>query len=92
MTRTITQFLFASLFFVLLSFAAAAQDVVSGNVSDSKTGAPLSGVTVTLKGTGTKAQTTGDGLFKINVPNPKMMIIINKQMTRTNISPYVSMN
>jgi len=76
MRRTITQFLFAALFFVLLSFVTSAQNVVSGNVSDSKTGAPLSGVTVTLKGTGTKSQTTGDGLFKINVPGKKGTLVI----------------
>lgn len=77
MRRTITQFLFASLFFVLLSFVTSAQNVVSGNVSDSKTGAPLSGVTVTLKGTGTKAQTTGDGLFKINVPSKSGTLVVS---------------
>ena len=77
MRRTITQFLFVSLFFVLLSFVTSAQNVVSGNVSDSKTGAPLSGVTVTLKGTGTKSQTTGDGLFKINVPAKNGTLVIS---------------
>ena len=37
----------------------------------------MSGVTVTLKGTGTKTQTTGDGLFKINVPAKNGTLVIS---------------
>ncbi len=54
--------------FTMLSVAALAQGVVSGKVTDSKNGLPLTGVTVTVKGTRTSAQTNNDGTFKITVP------------------------
>ena len=49
--------------FTMLSVAALAQGVVSGKVTDSKNGLPLTGVTVTVKGTRTSAQTNNDGTF-----------------------------
>ncbi len=52
----------------LLSLAAFSQNVLTGKVTDSKDGTPVSGVTVTVKGTKTATQTEADGSFKINAP------------------------
>ncbi len=52
----------------LVSLAAFSQNVITGKVTDSKDGTPVSGVTVTVKGTKTAVQTETDGSFKINAP------------------------
>ncbi|MES2773537.1 MAG: SusC/RagA family TonB-linked outer membrane protein [Bacteroidota bacterium] len=54
---------------LMLSIAVNAQDkVVTGKVTDSKTGAGLAGVTITVKGTKTAVQTNTDGVYTIKVP------------------------
>jgi TonB-dependent starch-binding outer membrane protein SusC len=54
---------------LLLSMAVIAQDkVVTGKVTDSKTGAGLAGVTITVKGTKLATQTNADGMYSIKVP------------------------
>ena len=54
---------------LMLSMAVHAQDkLVTGKVTDSKTGAGLSGVTITVKGTKTAVQTNADGMYSIKVP------------------------
>lgn len=50
--------------FVQMSFAVP----IKGRVTD-ETGSPLSGVSVTLKGTSTGASTSTDGKYTINVPD-----------------------
>ncbi|HAO45926.1 MAG TPA: SusC/RagA family protein, partial [Chitinophagaceae bacterium] len=50
------------------SFAALAQNAVTGKVTDSKDGSPVPGVTITVKGSKTITQTAADGTFKINAP------------------------
>ncbi|MCW3107621.1 MAG: TonB-dependent receptor [Segetibacter sp.] len=50
--------------FLQISFAAP----ITGRVTD-ETGSPLSGVSVTLKGTATGASTNTDGKYTINVPD-----------------------
>ncbi|HRI25166.1 MAG TPA: TonB-dependent receptor plug domain-containing protein, partial [Ferruginibacter sp.] len=59
-----------SVFFLMLacSFAALAQNAVTGKVTDSKDGSPVPGVTITVKGSKTITQTAADGTFKINAP------------------------
>ncbi|GAB2838760.1 SusC/RagA family TonB-linked outer membrane protein [Ferruginibacter profundus] len=49
-----------------LSVVAFAQTAVTGKVTDSKDGTPVSGVTVAVKGTTTATKTAADGTFKIN--------------------------
>ncbi len=50
------------------AFANAQDRVVTGKVTDSKDGAPLQSVSVTVKGRTTGTQTTADGSFRISVP------------------------
>lgn len=60
-----------SLLAVLLmgSFVLFAQDkTVSGKLTDEKSGQPLSGVSVTVKGTTLGTQTGTDGTFRLSVP------------------------
>lgn len=57
--------------FVLISFTSMAQNALSGTVTDSKSGAPVSGMTVTIKGTKTSTQTGADGTFKLTAPAGK---------------------
>src|SRR5258708_7211061 len=61
--------------FVLISFSSIAQNSLSGTVTDSKTGAPASGVTVTIKGTKTSTQTAADGTFKLTAPAGKNTLL-----------------
>lgn len=53
---------------MLLSVAAFSQNVATGKVTDTKDGTPVSGVTVTVRGTKTAVQTAADGTFRINAP------------------------
>ncbi|GEO08669.1 SusC/RagA family TonB-linked outer membrane protein [Segetibacter aerophilus] len=57
---------FALLFFAFVQMSFAVP--ITGRVTD-ETGSPLSGVSVTLKGTSTGASTTADGKYSINVPD-----------------------
>jgi len=66
--RKINQILLVTFSLMLLSLAALAQNVITGKVTDSKDGTPVSGVTVSVKGTRTAVQTTADGTFRINAP------------------------
>lgn len=51
------------------SFVLFAQDkTVTGKLTDEKSGQPLSGVSVTVKGTTVGTQTGTDGTFKLSVP------------------------
>jgi hypothetical protein len=55
----------ALLFLSIISFA---QDkVITGRVTDSKDGTPVSGVTVSVKGTRNAVQTGSDGSYRITV-------------------------
>lgn len=49
--------------------AIAQTKVATGKVTDSKDAAPLSGVTVTAKGTNVSTTTIEDGSFRLNIPN-----------------------
>ena len=53
------------LFFFLAAFAANAQNIVTGKVTDSKAGYGIQGVTVTVKGTKNATQTDVNGDFSI---------------------------
>jgi TonB-dependent starch-binding outer membrane protein SusC len=62
---------------VMVSYSAIAQKVVTGKVSDSKSGQGLPGVTVTIKGTSTAVSTESDGTFSINVPSDNAVLVIS---------------
>ncbi len=66
--KKILQFFSGTVAVMLLSVAAIGQTVMSGKVSDSKDGSPVSGVTVTAKGTKVSTQTSNDGTYKITAP------------------------
>ena len=67
-TLKISKILSVALLFMLSTFSALAQNVISGKVTDSKNGNAVSNVTVTVKGTRVSAQTGADGSFRINAP------------------------
>lgn len=59
----------AFLILILLPVAASAQNVLRGQVTDARTGDPLVGVTVVLKGNTTTGTVTDlDGNFQLDVP------------------------
>ncbi len=60
--------LLMSLAMLFCTVFAFAQTSVTGKVTDSKDGLPLSGVTVIVKGTNTSSVTSSEGTFSISVP------------------------
>ncbi len=50
---------------------------VTGSVTDQRDGAPIPGVTVTVKGTSTSTVTEPDGSFKINVPGNATTLVFS---------------
>ena len=67
-TQKISKILSVALLFMLSTFSALAQNVISGNVTDSKSGNAVSNVTVTVKGSKVSTQTGADGSFRITAP------------------------
>lgn len=61
-------------FFVLPGMAQT--NAVSGRVTDLKTGSPLSGVSVALKGTSVGANTNKNGDFKLNAPSASTILVV----------------
>lgn len=54
---------------LLLSLISYSQDkVITGKVTDTKDGAGVAGVTVSVKGTTKGSSTTADGSFSVSVP------------------------
>ncbi len=53
-----------------------AQKTVSGRVTSGTNQLPVSGATVTLKGTNQATQTNADGSFSIRVPNDRSVLVI----------------
>ncbi len=68
-------FLLALLFFAS-SAVVLAQNVVSGKIIDSKTNAPLAGVSVRVKSTKKGTTTNNEGIFKIQA-NPTDVLEIS---------------
>ena len=66
-----------SISFALMLFSAAvmAQTTVSGKVTDSKDGSPVSGVTVNVKGTKVSVITGSDGTYKLVAPSGKTTLV-----------------
>lgn len=65
---------FACLFAI---FSHAQTKTVTGKVTDSKDGSPLSGASVVAKGTSTGTQTGADGSFKLTVPSTVKTLVIS---------------
>ncbi len=55
----------------------AQSKVVTGKVTDDKDGTPLSGVSITVKGTTIGTATDADGLFRLTVPTTAKTLIIS---------------
>ena len=53
----------------------AQQSTVTGKVTDSFTGKPIAGVSVTIKGTKTVALTKADGTYSINLPKSAKILV-----------------
>jgi TonB-linked SusC/RagA family outer membrane protein len=69
--------IFTILFLLLFSFTwSFAQTKVSGTVKDNK-GEPVSGVSVTLKGTTTGTTTDANGTFSISVPSESSVLLFS---------------
>lgn len=75
-TKKIPKFFPVLLLFLLTAFSALAQNAVTGKVTDSK-GAPVEGVTVTVKGTSVSSQTAADGTFKISAPTTSPTLVFS---------------
>jgi iron complex outermembrane receptor protein len=67
----------SSLVLLLFAIATNAQNVVTGNVTDSKSGAALSGVTITEKGSKAATQSGADGSFKINATVKSGVLVVS---------------
>lgn len=70
------RFLFAFVF-ILTSHFAFSQKTVTGTVSAEGSAAPLSGATVSVKGTNVATSTDGSGVFSINVPAGSSVLVVS---------------
>ncbi len=67
---------------LLLSFQTFAQQkIITGKVTD-ESGAPLSGVTVTVKGTRVATQTDNEGVYKLNAPDNAKTLVFSRVGSR----------
>lgn len=67
-----------SIVFVCIVHASFAQDrTVTGKVTDSKDGSPVSGASVTAKGTRTGTSTRADGTFTLTVGSSTTILVIS---------------
>jgi len=75
-----------ALLLLLGTFAFSQQKSVTGKITDGS-GAPVSGVTISIKGTTTGTQTDAEGNFSITVPDNNAVLIISsvgfKEQERT---------
>ncbi len=67
-----------SLMLMMCTLHVFAQDkTVTGKVTDERDGSPLSGVSVTLKGTNTGTTTGADGSFRISIPTSAKTLVFS---------------
>jgi TonB-dependent starch-binding outer membrane protein SusC len=80
--------LFTMMALVFCTFAALAQShTVTGKITDSQSGQPLNGATVTVKGTKQATKTAEDGSFAIQVDgNNSVLVISNVGYTNSEIT------
>lgn len=73
-----------------------AQDrIISGRVTDEKDGTPLTGVSVTVKGTSLGSTTSSDGIYRLNVPASARVLVFtfsNYESKEVSISGRSSVN
>ncbi|RYY32974.1 MAG: SusC/RagA family TonB-linked outer membrane protein, partial [Sphingobacteriaceae bacterium] len=77
--------LFYTLFslFILLTGSAYAQQTITGTITAAEDNSPLPGVSITLKGTTTGAQTNGDGKYQLKLPAGSNQILVFSYMGYT---------
>lgn len=68
--------LFSMVFVFVLQVAFAQNKTVTGKVTDSKDGSPVSGASVQVKGTRTGTSTKPDGTFSLSVPSSATTLVI----------------
>jgi TonB-linked SusC/RagA family outer membrane protein len=82
MIRLIYRKTYTSIVLMLLfSLQAFSQNTITGKVTDAKDGSPLPGVTVTVKGTTTAAQTQSDGTFSLVAPAGSTLVFTSVGFT-----------
>ncbi len=64
------------LLILMLAFRPVSSHTVTGKVTD-ETGNALAGVSITIKGTGTKTISAADGTFQLNVPQAKSTLVFS---------------
>jgi iron complex outermembrane receptor protein len=67
--------LLSIVFVCIVQFSSAQDRTITGKVTDSKDGSPVSGASVTAKGTRTGTSTRADGTFSLNV-GPSVTILV----------------
>ena len=85
MRKIFKKLMFASVMF-FLTLAAFSQNAVTGKVTDSKDGTPVTGATITVKGTKTATQSTADGSFKINATSTGVLVISSVGFAQLEVS------
>jgi iron complex outermembrane receptor protein len=68
--------LFSLVFVLFLQISFAQDRTVTGKVTDSKDGSPVSGASVTVKGSRTGTSTKSDGTFSLSVPSSASTLVI----------------
>ena len=76
----------------LLSLVAFSQNAVTGKVTDAKDGTPVSGATITVKGTKTATQTAADGSFKINAAPTATLVISSVGFAQREVAASAAAN
>jgi len=85
--RYITLLFVSILVFCAASFSAQAQKKsITGKITDATTGAPLEGVSVKIKKTGTGTLTKADGSFEISVSTGDVLVISSVGFTDQTVS------
>jgi len=74
--KLLSAFLSTALVFVL-QISYAQDRTITGKVTDSKDGSPVSGASVTAKGTRTGTSTRADGTFSLNVGSTVTILVIS---------------
>jgi hypothetical protein len=70
------------LLLILVNHRISAQEI-SGTVTDDMTGKPISGVSLSLKGTTTGTATNSIGFFRLTVPNLPAVLVVSHLSYRT---------
>ena len=66
-----------AMIFMFIASATFAQKTVTGTVTNAKDNQPISGASVTVKGTNVGAATSSTGTFTLTVPSGKNILVIS---------------